>query len=62
MEILQKIVFHFSFDMIRTFASFSSHTLAVEVQINRRLKFPKNIRDMAFTSNKSLLAFLLQGR
>ena len=62
MEILQVIVIIFSFDMIRTFASFSGHTLSVEVQTNRRLKLPKNIGDMAFTSNESLLLFLLQGR
>ena len=61
MEILQVIVIHFSFDMIRTFASFSGHTFSVEVQTNRRLKLPNAIGDMAFTSNESLLLFLLQG-
>ena len=30
MEILQDIVTHFSFDMVRTFASFSGHILSVE--------------------------------
>ena len=62
MEILQVIVIHFSFDMIRTFASFSGHTLSVEVQTNRRLKLPKNIGDTAFKSSESLLLLLLQGR
>ena len=55
MEILQVIVIHFSFDMIRTFASFSDHTLSVEVQTVRSLKLPNNIGDMAFTNNESLL-------
>ena len=55
MEILQEIVVHFSFDMIRTFASFSGHTLSVEVQRHRRLKLPKNIGDKDFTSPESLL-------
>ena len=41
MEILQKIAIHLSSDMKRTFASFSGHTLSVEVQTNRRLKLPK---------------------
>ena len=35
---------------------FLSYTLC------RILKFPKNIRDMDFTSNESLLLFLLQRR
>ena len=55
MEILQVIVNHFSFDMIRTFASFSGHTVSVQVQTVRSLKLPKNIGDMAFTSKESLL-------
>ena len=55
MEILQVIIIYFSFDMMRTFASFSGHTLSVEVQTNCHLKLPKNIRDTAFTSNESLL-------
>ena len=62
MEVLQEIVIHFSFGMLRTFASFSGHMLSVEAQTNRRLKLPKHIRDMAFTSDKSLLLLLLQGR
>ena len=56
-ENLQEIVIHFSFDMIRTFASFSGHTLSVEIQTNRRLKLPQNIGDMAFTSDKKSLLF-----
>ena len=57
MEILQVIVIHFSFDMIRTFASFSGHTVSEQVQTVRNLKknFQKNIGDMAFTSKESLL-------
>ena len=62
LEILQVIVIHFSFGMIRTFASFSGHTLSVEVQTYHHLKLPKNIGDMAFTNNESLLLFLLQGK
>ena len=62
MEILLVIVIHFSFDIMRSFASFSGHTLSVEVHTNRRLKLSKNIGDMAFTSSDSLLLFLLQGR
>ena len=41
MKILQEIVVHFSFDMIRIFASFSGHILFVEVQRHRHLKLPK---------------------
>ena len=59
MEILQEIVVHFSFDMIRTFASFSGHTLSVVVLRHCRLKIQKNIGYMDFTSDKSLLRFLL---
>ena len=59
MEFLQVIVIHFSFDMIKTFASFSGHTLSVEIQIILRLKRPKNIGVTASTSNESLLLFLL---
>ena len=62
MEILQALVIHFSFDIMRTFAAFSGHTLSVEVHTNRRLKLSKNIGDMAFTSSEGLLLFLLQGR
>ena len=63
MEILEEIVVHFSFDMIRTFASFSGHTLSVVVLRHCLLKLPKNIRDMRdLPSDKSLLLFLLQGR
>ena len=51
----------FSFDMIRTFASFSGHTLSVEVQRHRHLKFTKTITGMDLTSDKILLLFLLQG-
>ena len=62
MEILQEIVVHFSFEMIRTFASCSGHTLSVEIQRHCRLKLPKFIGDMDFTSEEILLLFLLQGR
>ena len=62
MIILQVIVIHFSFDIMRTFASFSGHTLSVEIHTNHCLKLSKNIGDMAFTSSESLLLFLLQGR
>ena len=62
LEILQVIVINFSYDMIRTRASFPGHTLSVKVQTNHRLKLPKNIGDMALTNNESLLLFLLQGR
>ena len=62
MEILQVIVIRFSFDMIITLASFSGQAHSVEIQTNPRLKHPKNIKDMASTSNESLLLFLLQGR
>ena len=57
MEILQEIIIHF---MIGTFASFSGHTLSVAVVTNLCLKY--QIGDMAFTSEESLLLFLLQGR
>ena len=62
MEILQVIVIHFSTDIMRTFASFSGHTLSVEVHTNRRLTLSKNVGDIAFTGSESLLLFLLQGR
>ena len=66
MEILQVIVIHFSFDIMRTFASFSGHTLSVEVHTNGCLKLSKKkkkiIGDVAFTSSENLLLFLLQGR
>ena len=62
LEILQVIVINFPYDMIRTIASFSGHTLSVDVQTNHHLKLPKNIGDTAFTNNESLLLFLLQGR
>ena len=57
MEILQEIVINFSFDTIRTVASFSGDTLAAEVQTNRRLKLPK-----ISESDENSLLFLLQGR
>ena len=59
MEILQEIIIHFSFDMIRTFSPFSSHTFSVDAQTNRRLKLPKHMRDVAFSSDESLLLFLI---
>ena len=50
MEILQEIIIHFSFDIIRTFCtfknSFSGHTLSVEVQTSRRLKLIKTILEI----------------
>ena len=58
MEILQEIVINFSFDTIRTVASFSGDTLAADVQTNRRLKLPKKISE----SDENSLLFLLQGR
>ena len=63
-EIVQEIVIHFSFDMIRMFASFSGHTLSdsVEVLTNRCLELQKNIGGMAFRSDESVLLFLLQRR
>ena len=61
MEILQEIVIHLSFNMIRTFASFFGHTLSVEVQTNGCLKLQK-ISEMPLMSDLSLLLFLLQGR
>ena len=60
MEILQGIIIQFSFDMIKTFAALFWHTFSVT---NSRLKLPKYIGDMAFTSDESVLVcFLLQGR
>ena len=43
MVTLQEIVIHFSFEMMRTFASFSRHTLSVEVLTNSYVKLLKNI-------------------
>ena len=60
-DILEKIVIHFSVDMIRTFASFSVYTLSIEAQTNRRVKRP-NIGDLSFRSDESLAWFMLQGR
>ena len=40
-EILWESVIHFSFDMIRTSASFSDPTNSVEIQIKHCLKLPK---------------------
>ena len=57
MEILQEIVINVSFDMIKTFAAFSGHTLSVKVQTNHRLKLLNNIRYMGVTSGESLLLF-----
>ena len=62
MEILQEIFIHFSFDMIRTFASYSGHALSVGIQTNCCLKLPKSNIDKVFKSDKNLLLFLLQGR
>ena len=45
--------------MIRTFVSFSGHTLYVDKSPSKTYK---TIGDMAFTRNESLLLFLLQGR
>ena len=62
MEILQEIVVHFSFDMIRTFVPFCGHTLSVEIQRHHRLKLPKHIRDMNCTSDESLLLLFFIAR
>ena len=62
MKILQEIVTHFSFDMIRTLASVSGHTLSVEVQTNRRLKLTKNIGGMDLRATEVYYCFLLKGR
>ena len=61
LEILQVIAIHFSFDMIRTFASFFwSYTLCRGPN-KSPFKIPKNIGDMAFTNSKSLLLFYDKG-
>ena len=58
MIILQVIVIHFSFDIMRTFASFSGHTLSVEVHSNHRLKLSKNIGDGFYEQRKFTIVFI----
>ena len=63
MEILQVIVIHFSFDVIRTFASFSGHTVSVQVQTVRSLKkTSKKYRRYGIYKQGKFTIVLLQGR
>ena len=61
MEILQEIVIHFSFYMIRTFASFSGHTLSVEVYTNCRLKLPNILEIWLLRATEVQYLFYLKG-
>ena len=62
MEILQETVIHFSFDMKRTFASFSGHTLsAEEVLTKRRLELQKNIEIWLLRATKFYDCFYCNG-
>ena len=53
MKILREIVIHFSFDMIKTFVSFSGHTLSVEVQTKSPFKTYKKCQRYGFYEQRN---------